>query len=304
MQLMITRGALYSTSAFVRPTQTCLTKRTFSSVSPVELEYDEYIPPNGNKTERPLVILHGFFGSKRNWQSLSKAFTRDLERPVYTLDLRNHGSSPHIRPMTYTHMAADVLDLCTRLSLSNISLLGHSMGGKAAMTFALHPETPPSLLKDLIVSDIAPVRAKVSADTVLHVQGMEKIQASNITSRKEANEILDKYEKDPSVRAFLLTNLSTNTNGSPLKFKIPIDILKECRPEIESFPYAPGERAWNGHTLFVKGTKSKFINWHNESLIKCFFPESTIEELDTGHWIHAEMPNEFKKLVVDFVKSS
>ncbi|KIJ62850.1 hypothetical protein HYDPIDRAFT_176285 [Hydnomerulius pinastri MD-312] len=261
----------------------------FSGVSSVKLAYDEYIPPNGNKTERPLVILHGFFGSKRNWQSLSKAFMKDLGRPIYTLDLRNHGSSPHVRPMTYTHMAADVLDLCQRLSLTNISLLGHSMGGKVAMSFALNPETPPDLLKDLIVSDIAPVRAKVSADTVLHIEGMEKVEASNITSRKQANEILEEYEKDPSVRAFLLTNLNTDTKASPLKFKVPIDILKEGRPEIESFPYAPGERAWDGHTLFVKGSKSKFINWHNKPVIKQFFPETTVSELDAGHWIHAEM---------------
>ncbi|KIK94480.1 hypothetical protein PAXRUDRAFT_33490 [Paxillus rubicundulus Ve08.2h10] len=261
----------------------------FSSASSVELAYDEYIPPNSNKTERPLVILHGFLGSKRNWQSLSKAFARDLGRPVYALDLRNHGSSPHARAMTYAHMAADVLDLCKRLSLSNISLLGHSMGGKVAMTFALHPETPSDLIKDLVVSDIAPVRAMVSGDTLLHIQAMEKIEASNVTSRNGANEILEEHEKDPSVRAFLLTNLSTSPNGSPLKFKVPLDILKEGRTEIESFPYAPGERIWNGHTMFVKGTKSKFINRHNKPLINNFFPENIVEELDAGHWIHAEM---------------
>ncbi|KAF8135137.1 alpha beta-hydrolase [Boletus edulis] len=281
MLSLVSRSVRYTVNVSGRSVQTRLAGRAFSTVSSVELEYDAYIPPNGNKTERPLVILHGFFGSKRNWQSLSKAFARDLERPVYALDLRNHGSSPHVRPMTYTHMAADVLDFCHRLSLSNISLLGHSMGGKVAMTFALDPEMPTDILKDLIVSDIAPVHAKASAET-------------------EANEILEKYEKDPSVRAFLLTNLIASQ--SPFKFKVPIDILKEGRPEIESFRYVPGERAWSGHALFVKGSKSKFINRHNEPLMKDFFPESAIEELDTGHWIHAEMPNEFKKLVVEFVK--
>lgn len=127
-------------------------------------------------------------------------------------DLRNHGSSPHARPMTYTHMAADVLDFCHKLSLSNISLLGHSMcvftaplpgrglsafkrGGKVAMTFALNPETPTDLLKDLIISDITPVRAKASAESISHIQGMEEIEASNISSRKEANEIFEKFEK-------------------------------------------------------------------------------------------------------------
>ncbi|KAI9566846.1 alpha beta-hydrolase [Boletus coccyginus] len=297
---LISRSAKYSVHGFARSVPTRLARQTFSEAPSVELEYDEYIPPNGNKTERPFVILHGFFGSKRNWQSLSRAFARDLGRPVYTLDLRNHGSSPHVRPMTYTHMAVDVLDFCDRLSLSNISLLGHSMGGKVAMTFALNPETPTDLLKDLIVSDIAPVRAKASSDTVSHIQGMEEVEASNVSSRKEADEILERFEKDPSVRAFLLTNL--NTSQSPFKFKVPIEILKEGRPNIESFPYVPGEQVWNGRALFVKGSKSKFINRHNKPPIKNFFPESAVEELNTGHWIHAEMPNEFRKLVVEFVK--
>ncbi|KAI6122227.1 alpha beta-hydrolase [Pisolithus croceorrhizus] len=273
-------------------------RRPFSGLSPVSLAYDEYIPPNGNATDRPLVILHGLFGSKRNWQSLSKAFMRDLQRPVYALDLRNHGSSPHSRPMTYLHMAADVLGFIQKLSLSNVSLLGHSMGGKVAMTLALHPETPADTLTQVVVSDIAPVRAEVSEDTVLHVKGMETIESSGITTRKEADEILEGYEKDPLVRAFLLTNLDANSRSAALRFKIPIDILKEGRPEIESFPWAPGERNFHGHTLFVKGTKSKYINRHNVPIIKQFFPSAIIKELDTGHW---GQPNEFRKLVTDYI---
>jgi len=300
---LISRSAIHSVYTPGHSVWTFLARRTYSGVSSVKLEHDEYIPLNGNRTERALVILHGFFGSKRNWQSLSKAFARDLQRPVYALDLRNHGSSPHVRPMTYTHMAADVLDFCRSMSLSDISLLGHSMGGKVAMTVALGSETPTNLLKDLVVSDIAPMRAtKESADAISHFQGMEEIETSRVASRKQANEILEKYEKDPSVRSFLLTNL--NSGQIPLKFKVPIAILKEGRPEIESFPYAPGERTWNGNALFVKGAKSKFINRHNKPLIENFFSRHIIEELDTGHWIHAEMPNEFMELVVDFVKRS
>ncbi|KAI6025657.1 hypothetical protein F5J12DRAFT_809592 [Pisolithus orientalis] len=192
-------------------------------------------------------------------------------------DLRNHGSSPHSRPMTYLHMAADVLGFIRTLSLSNVSLLGHSITllkgvAKLAMTLALHPETPADILTKVVVSDIAPVRAKVSEDTVLHIKGMETIEGNGITTRKEADEILEGYEKDPLVRAFLLTNLDTNSRSAALKFKIPIDILKEGRSEIESFPWAPGERSFHGNTLFVKGTKSNF------------FPEATVTELDTGHW--------------------
>ncbi|KAI6039851.1 alpha beta-hydrolase [Pisolithus marmoratus] len=273
-------------------------RRPLSGLSSVSLAYDEFIPPNGNATDRPLVILHGLYGSKRNWQSLSKAFMRDLQRPVYALDLRNHGSSPHSRPMTYPHMAADVLGFMYKLSLSNVSLLGHSMGGKVAMTLALHPETPSDILTKVIVSDIAPVRAKASEDTILHIKGMEAIESSGITTRKEADEILEGYEKDPAIRAFLLTNLDASSRSAPLKFKIPIDVLKEGRPEIESFPWAPGERSFHRHTLFVKGMKSKYINRHNVPIIKQFFPEAVIRELDTGHW---GQPNEFRRLVTDYI---
>ncbi|KAJ8588896.1 alpha/beta-hydrolase, partial [Rhizopogon salebrosus TDB-379] len=205
-------------------------------------------------------------------------------------DLRNHGSSPHIRPMTYTHMAADVLNFCKKHSLREISIMGHSMGGKVAMTLALHPELPPNLLTDLIVSDIAPIRARASEDTVQLIRAMEKIEANNIYTRKEADEILSEHEKDPNVRAFLLTNLEIK-KAMPVKFKIPIGILKEGRPEIESFPYAPGERSWDGHALFIKGKKSKFINRHNIPLIDRFFPQNQLQELDTGHWGKFNIPS-------------
>ncbi|KAG1845326.1 alpha beta-hydrolase [Suillus subalutaceus] len=271
-----------------------------TAVSPVELAHDEHIPADGNRSHRPLLILHGLFGSKRNWQSLSKAFMRDLSRPVYTLDLRNHGSSPHVRPMTYSHMAADVLSFCQKHSLRDISLMGHSMGGKVAMALALHPELPSDLLADLIVSDIAPVRAKVSQDTVQHIRAMEIIQAGNISTRKEADEIMSEHEQDPSVRSFLLTNLEIN-KATPVKFKIPVDILKDDRAEIESFPYASGERSWDGRTLIIKGKKSKYINRHNIPLIDQFFPQNQLKELDTGHWVHAELPHEYRKLVVNFI---
>ncbi|PIL35642.1 hypothetical protein GSI_02371 [Ganoderma sinense ZZ0214-1] len=103
------------------------TRPVSSAVKPIELHYDKVIPPDGNATDRPLVILHGLFGTKRNFGSLSKAFAKDLGRPVYTLDLRNHGTSPHAEPHSYPAMATDVLRFFKMHHLSNVSLLGHSM---------------------------------------------------------------------------------------------------------------------------------------------------------------------------------
>ncbi|KAG6808777.1 hypothetical protein H0H93_016497, partial [Arthromyces matolae] len=163
--------------------------------TPIDLSYDVYIPPSGNETGDALVILHGLFGSKRNFASLSKAFLRDLDRPVYTLDLRNHGSSKHATPMTYEAMAEDVRHFITRLKLNGVSLLGHSMGGKVAMTLALSP-SPPNLA-NLIVSDIAPTQSSLSPSFKVYLNSMARIQdpASNIRTREEANSALQEVEK-------------------------------------------------------------------------------------------------------------
>ncbi|KAL4248699.1 AB hydrolase superfamily protein [Abortiporus biennis] len=262
--------------------------RLASTYATVELQYDKYIPPNGNEKDQPLVILHGLFGTKRNWQSLSKAFVRDLNRPIYALDLRNHGSSPHAEPMNYSSMAEDVLEWCWKMSLTNISLLGHSMGGKVAMAVALSPDMPEDLLSHLIVADIAPSRGTLSPE----FQG------------KEAQHILSEYEPDVMTRAFLLTNLAPHKEHHPLRFRVPLDIIGDAIVEVGSFPYVPGDRTWEGPTMFIKGTRSKYINNHNIPIAKQFFPHMVLETLEAGHWVHAEKPNEFKKLVTNFITSN
>ncbi|THH17065.1 hypothetical protein EW146_g3676 [Bondarzewia mesenterica] len=217
-------------------------------------------------------------------------------------DLRNHGSSPHAEPMTYEAMAADVLHFCENHSLSNISLLGHSMGGKVAMSLALSATLPSDLLTHLIIADIAPSRGALSPEFQSYVRAMREIEEKAVSSRKEAQEILTSYESDPVIRAFLLTNLDTKTH--PLKFRIPLDIVGSSIPNIGSFPYQPGERTWNGKTLFIKGTKSKFINNRNLPVAKQFFPNMSLRTLDADHWVHAERPNEFRQFVEDFIQDS
>ncbi|KZV72628.1 alpha/beta-hydrolase [Peniophora sp. CONT] len=266
---------------------------------PVNLSYNVVDPPAGCEDNRPLVILHGLFGMKRNWLALSKAFARDLRRPVYSLDLRNHGESPHATPMNYDAMATDVLHFCEAHGLTNISLLGHSMGGKVAMTLALSPDLPKNTLRDLIVADIAPARADLSSEFQGYVKGMVEIEKAELSSRQEAQEVLKPYEPDAMTRAFLLTNLDPHAH--PVKFRVPLDIIGPAIKDIGWFPYAPGERVWEGKTLFIKGTKSKYINRHNIPLLSQFFPNMRMEELDASHWVHAERPNEFKALVSDFI---
>ncbi|KAI0775269.1 alpha/beta-hydrolase [Trametes elegans] len=305
------RSTLLSPSLFREPLRSScrrfgvLQSRTVSSqIKPIELHFDTVAPPDGNETRNPLVILHGLFGTKRNWGSLSKAFAKDLNRPVYALDLRNHGTSPHAEPHTYPAMAADVVHFCQAHSLTNISLLGHSMGGKVAMTVALSPDLPSNLLAHLIVADIAPARGALSPEFQGYIRGMKQIEASHVTTRRDADKILREYEQDPMTRAFLLMNLEHPKphHPHPLRFRVPVDLLGNAIPDLGDFPYEPGERTWEGPTLFIKGEKSKYINKHNIGHAKAFFPNMVLETLDASHWVHSERPNEFRALVTDFIK--
>ncbi|KAM6504088.1 Alpha/Beta hydrolase fold [Amanita muscaria] len=311
----------------------CAHRRLFSAIAgtsePVDLDYTLQIPQNGNTTEKPLVILHGLFGSKRNWTSLTKAFVSNLQRPIYALDLRNHGSSPHAAPMTYEHMATDVLHFFKKHKLQDVCLLGHSMsvqiahlsplphallvdcgsplrGGKVAMSVALNQNSTSDnedAISSLIVADIAPIRATLSQDFVEYIHIMSKIEQMGLKTRSEAGKVLEEYEKDPSIRQFLLTNLVVPPASSPkkAKFQVPLSLLNESISLLGSFPYEPGNRLWQGKTLVIKGSKSKYINRHNIPTIEAFFPDMRLEVLDAGHWVHAEKPHEFMKLVVDFI---
>ncbi|TFY66848.1 hypothetical protein EVG20_g4241 [Dentipellis fragilis] len=280
--------------------QNCTNRLFTTRVTPIDLRYECQHPANGNNTDKPLVILHGLFGMKRNWSSLAKAFCKELQRPVYALDLRNHGASPHVEPMNYDVMATDVLHFMESHSLTNVSLLGHSMGGKAAMALALSPQLPEGLLQHLIVADIAPSRGRLSKEFQSYIRAMQEIDAAHVKTRHDAQHILSAYESDPMTRAFLLTNL--DTSSTPLRFRIPLDILGSAIPALGDFPYEPGERTWTGKTLFIKGTKSRFINERNLPVAKQFFPNMQLKTLAAGHWVHAEKPAEFLRYVIDFIK--
>ncbi|KAG6865003.1 hypothetical protein C0991_005691 [Blastosporella zonata] len=201
-------------------------------------------------------------------------------------------------------MAADVEHFITKNELSNVSLLGHSMGGKVAMSLALSPSCPD--LANLIISDIAPTRSSLSPSFKRYLGVMARIAdpSSNIRTREQADAALKAEEQDLAVRQFLLTNLdvpSKQLNGT-VKFKIPVNILTDAIADLGSFPYMPdGSHQWQGRTLVVKGAKSDYISDASIPLFKSFFPAMQLETMDTGHWVHAEKPNEFKKIFINFI---
>ncbi|KAJ3571076.1 hypothetical protein NP233_g3992 [Leucocoprinus birnbaumii] len=301
-----------------RPSPTCFCglSTIHHSRGPIELA-SLVAQPTSDASTNPgpsLVILHGLFGSKRNWTSLHKAFHRALPQfSIHTLDLRNHGTSPHATPMTNIAMAEDVLHYIDSRGLTNVALLGHSMGGKAAMTLALllASKGRENLLSHLLISDIAPTRTVLLPEFVRYIDAMLEVNAlplGTVRTRTDVDRLLHKHEPDLSIRQFLMTNLIL---PAPLQshtrphFHLPLDVLKQAVPELGWFPYDlndPKRPQWNGKTLIFRGLKSPYIDETNEDSFKQFFPDSTIESLDTGHWVHVEKPNEFKDLVIKFVQ--
>ncbi|KAL5504056.1 hypothetical protein ACEPAH_8129 [Sanghuangporus vaninii] len=299
---LLSHARLSAKSTRLLPQHARAHRRLLSSVSPVDLAYDIHaINPDSSKG--PLIIAHGLFGSKRNWNSLGKQLAKQLQRPVIPIDLRNFGDSPRSEVMDYSTQAADILHFCQKHSFKNVSLLGHSMGGKAAMALALNPDLPKDTLSHLIVADISPLRGRLSSEFRRYLEGMIKLEKEgNVTTKKEAFEALEEIEEDPLIRHFLLTNLDTTRLGKPVRFRIPLETIKKSLDDLGDFPYEPGEASWDGPTLFIKGSKSNYIKKNNLDKIKQFFPKMEMETLDAAHWVHYERPKDFVHSVVQFIK--
>ncbi|KAK4053997.1 hypothetical protein OIO90_003642 [Microbotryomycetes sp. JL221] len=295
-------------------TTPCHARRPLSSSSsrfePVELAADEYNPSSSSSSshhddtkrqQSPIVILHGLYGSKSNWRSMAKAMAQQLNTHVHALDLRNHGTSPHAKQVTYRDLANDVAHYIDKHELKDVTLLGHSMGGKVAMSLALEPH---EAIQRLVVVDIAPGSGKISPEFKTYLETMKQINNEKVTSRKQADEILQKVEPDFGVRAFLLTNLELDeqSNSKTFKFRLPLDYFENAIEEIGLFPFEPSTRTFDKPTLFIKGEKSKYINKRNIPLCQEYFPNSKISVLPTGHWVHAEKPKEFIQELANFLQ--
>ncbi|KAG9296937.1 hypothetical protein G9A89_006892 [Geosiphon pyriformis] len=268
----------------------------------IKLAFLEYQPPSPQQPSEipPLVILHGLFGSKQNWKSLARAFSQRLNTRVLTLDLRNHGESPHSPVHNYEGMANDVASFLSDHKLHKIILIGHSMGGKVAMYMALQ-HVP--YIEKLVVVDNAPLKIRLSTDFAKYIEGMKKIEETKLTKQSIADEILQEFESDISIRQFLLTNLKKDPKSGVYKFRIPLEILGESLEKLGDFPFESAHHTYHKPTLFIAGTRSNYVPLKAHQTIKTFFPESVIVNVNAGHWVHAEKPQEFLMIVSDFIKS-
>lgn len=244
-------------------------------------------------TGTPFLILHGFLGMSDNWKSLGKKFAAHGYQ-VHLIDQRNHGRSFHDSEFSYQAMAEDITTYCEHHKLSNIILLGHSMGGKTAMEFAV---TYPENISTLIIADIAPKHYKEHHQDVL--RGLNELDFSVIDSRSKADHELNKYIKDATLRIFLLKNIyRIAKNKLALRVNLPV-VTKEIAQVGKAIS---ANAIFKKKTLFIRGENSEYITPLDEIGIQKHFPKSQIKTVsNAGHWLHAENPDQFYQIVVDFL---
>ena len=244
---------------------------------------------------KPLLILHGLFGQSDNWTTLARQFS-EQGYSVYTIDQRNHGLSPHSEIWTYEAMADDLKEFIELHRLEKPILIGHSMGGKTAMFFALKY---PEVLKKLIVSDISPRRYEPHHQEVL--KGLKAVDFSKIQTRKEAETIMMNFIPDFGTRQFLLKNIyweDSESNRMNWRFN-----LKVIERDYEEVGKEVPEGVANVEALFIRGSKSDYILESDRPEIQLRFPNSHIDTIaDAGHWIHAEKPKAFFDCVMNFIR--
>jgi len=243
-----------------------------------------------NQTSKDsLIILHGLFGSSKNWVNIAKELSKILN--VYTLDLRNHGDSPHSNSHTLKDMIQDLKEFLEDRGLESVILLGHSMGGLVAMGFSLEY---PEHVKKLIVVDIAPKAYPPHHQKEFAVL---KTDVSRFSTRQEIDEYLSQIHPDPAIRQFLMMNLQRTESG--YRWKIHVSALEkiEYLKEIEQFK----EKQFLKDTLFIRALDSFYIQPEDKTIIKKYFPNAKIVELKGNHWIHYSNQKEFLQVVKEYI---
>lgn len=242
-----------------------------------------------------LLILHGFLGMSDNWKTLGSRFAEAGYR-VHLLDQRNHGRSFWSEAFDYPLMARDVVRYMDHKGITDALLLGHSMGGKTAMTLAT---SFPGRVNRLVVADIGTRRYPPHHQHILGA--LEALPLSEIDSRGDADTALAKSLPDWGVRQFLLKNLYWKNPGE-LAFRFNLEVLKDRMEEIGAA--LPEGARFEKESLFIRGGASEYIRDADLPGIRAHFPKARLETLaGAGHWLHAEQPDAFLQRVLEFAKS-
>jgi pimeloyl-ACP methyl ester carboxylesterase len=243
----------------------------------------------------PLVILHGLFGSKRNWASIAHRLA--ATRRVISIDLRNHGESPWDERHDYPALAADVAVVIERRVSGPAAVLGHSMGGKAAMVLAL---SRPDLVERLVVVDIAPVRS--TATPIEYVRAMRTLPLAAFSQRLDVKEALAPAIPDPMVRGFLTLNLVSGPDG--FAWTVNLEAIERNFDAILGFPPVAAGQQFTKPVLFLAGGRSDYVRPAHHGEIGRLFPAATIEVVErAGHWVHADAADAFVAALDAFLNS-
>ena len=236
----------------------------------------------------PILIAHGLFGSARNWGVIAKRLS--VDRRVVSVDMRNHGLSPWTDSHSYPDLAGDLAEVVGTIG-GTADVIGHSMGGKAAMVFAM---AQPDMVRRLLVADVAPVAYAHSQPSM--ITAMRSINLSQVKTRGDADRQLAHVIDEPSVRAFLLQSLDVEA----LEWRLNLEVLERDLDRIVGFPDIHGQ--FDGPTLFLSGAMSDYVLPEHRGRIKSLFPKARHAKIpQAGHWLHAEKPREFEASVQAFL---
>ncbi len=240
---------------------------------------------------KPLIILHGLFGTSDNWQTHAKKLSEYYR--VIIVDQRNHGHSPWSEDFTYEHLADDLEELIIHLGIDKFTLIGHSMGGKTAMYYA---QKYPSRLEKMVVVDIGIKKYPMHHNEI--IKGIKSLDLTTLTSRSEAENAMKPFVDSYGVRQFLLKNLYWIEKGK-LAWRMNVEVLEREMEEI--LAPIPNIEVWTP-TLFIRGAMSNYILDEDWDEIEEIFPDATLETIENaGHWVHSEQPEEFIEMVLGFV---
>ena len=247
------------------------------------------------ETGKPLVILHGVFGFLDNWLTIGKTIS-EQGFVVYLVDQRHHGRSPHEGSLDFPTLAADLKEFLSQQNLDNPILLGHSMGGKTVMEYAVNN---PDTFEKLVVVDIAPKQYPIHHTKLL--KGLNALPVEEIETRQQADDFLSTYEPILAVRQFLLKNLYRKEEGGfDWRFNLPVLTSDMGKVGAEITASKPVETS----TLFIRGAKSDYIldeDWDN---ILKIFPNAQLNTIENaGHWVQAEQPKVFVEHLLNYLNS-
>lgn len=243
------------------------------------------IPHTSDGAATKLLIAHGLYGSGRNWGVIAKRLSD--RGPVTAVDMRNHGSSPWFDTQSYPEMAQDLAGVIGAGTTGPVDLLGHSMGGKAAMVLAL---TRPDLVRCLIVADIAPVGYGHSQ--MQYIKAMRAVDLAQVEKRSDAEAQLAAHVEDKALLSFFTQSLDLGAK----RWRLNLDTLEREMPKIVGFPDVSGQ--FSGPVLFLSGADSDYVTREHRPRIKALFPQAQFAKIPgAGHWLHAEKPREFEAAV-------